>query len=149
MNNGTPANKRSDHRIFRACDSSVKSVVYTSVNAKSREDLMVTRPPHFVRSNDAVDDAPSVLTAISCAAYKDLKTRFDSAQKRFAQYCDQKHRDLAGEYSERARNVQREAKANMTLFGQRIFDHKVGCLVCTSETANPPSKVEIRARATD
>jgi hypothetical protein len=98
---------------------------------------MFTRPPHLVRHNGAVDDAPHVFTAISCWEYKDLKTRFDSAQKRFVQYCDQKHRDLAGEYSERARNVQREAKANMTLFGQRMFDHKVSCLVCTSESVTP------------
>jgi len=101
---------------------------------------MFTGPSPFVRYDDAVDDASGVFTAIHCSEYRDLKTRFDSAQKRFVQYCDQKHRDLTGEYAERARNIQREAKANMTLVGQYMCDHKGRCPVCKSETAIPPPK---------
>jgi hypothetical protein len=101
---------------------------------------MFTRSSPFVRRDDAVGDAPGVFTTILCSEYRDLKTRFDSAQKRFVQYCDQNHRDLAGENSERAKNVQREAKANMTLFGQHMFDHKGHFLVCKSKTTIPPPK---------
>jgi hypothetical protein len=101
---------------------------------------MFTGPSPLVRYDDTVHGAPAVFTGTSCSEYRDLKTRFDSAQTRFVQYCDQKHRDLIGEYSERARNIQREAKANMTLFGQHMCDHKGLCPVCKSETAIPPPK---------
>jgi hypothetical protein len=93
----------------------------------------------FVRRPDVVDDAVGVLNAMPCSIYKDLKIRFDSAQNRHAQYSDKKSRDLTGDYSERAKNIQREARANMTLFGQRMLDHRACCLVCKSEFEGHPS----------
>jgi hypothetical protein len=91
-----------------------------------------------VRRAGVVDDALGMLNVMRCLESQELKTRFDAAEKRLAQYCDKKNRDLTGIYSERARKIQREAKANIALFGQRISDHKACCLICKSETEGPP-----------
>jgi hypothetical protein len=95
---------------------------------------MFKEPRDFVRRPDLADDTVGMLTAMPCSQHNDLISRFGSAQKRYAQYSDEKNRDLVGGYSERAKNIQREARANMTLFGQRILDHRACCMVCKTAT---------------
>ena len=80
------------------------------------------------------DDAVGLLNLELCPEYKALKTRFDSARDRYAQFSDKKNCDLIGAYSERATKIRRETRANMALLGQHMFDHRASCLICWSET---------------
>jgi hypothetical protein len=68
-----------------------------------------------------------------CSESKDMQAKFESAQSRYRRYSDKNHRDLVGLFSERAKTIQREEKANMTLLTQRMLDHRVTCLVCKQE----------------
>jgi hypothetical protein len=86
------------------------------------------------RREKADDDAVGIMSALLCPEYKDLKTRFGSAEERYAQYSDKRNRDVIGAYSERARNIRREARANMILLSQRMCDHRANCLICRNET---------------
>jgi hypothetical protein len=86
------------------------------------------------RQEKAVDDAVRIVSALLCPEYKDLKTRFGSAEERYAQYSDKRNRDVAGAYSERAKNIRREARANMILLSQRMCDHRARCLICRYKT---------------
>jgi hypothetical protein len=86
------------------------------------------------RREKAGDDAVEIMSALLCPEYKYLKTRFGCAEERYAQYSDKRNRDVIGAYSERARNIRREARANMILLSQRMCDHRANCLICRNET---------------
>ncbi len=76
-----------------------------------------------------------VVTVSSCAECRQLNARFESAEKRYAQYSSTRSNRQAGVSVERARNIRREERANMTVLAQRLLDHKVACPLCKSDTA--------------
>jgi hypothetical protein len=78
-------------------------------------------------------------TVMSCPKYEDLKTKLESAQKRYAQYAFKESHYPRGPTSEHERKrLLREERANMTVYSQRISEHSASCPVCKNMAEPQP-----------
>jgi hypothetical protein len=66
-----------------------------------------------------------------CAEYQQLKSQYESARSRWAQYAN---RHLKGTSERQSKQIRKEELANMTIFSVRMNVHRQKCPVCKGET---------------
>jgi len=83
------------------------------------------------------NNVTAILTATCCSQYQQLIARFESSQKRHAQFRAKRNTQMTGLPAERARKIHREEKANMSVLTQQMLEHQATCAICKVLSGDP------------